>query len=82
MKSRIWEKNKGKYAGSRQDSDHTAIFVKQDMRRSFTESFEICMESHAGHQHGGWTETSVSLLQKREFISRGTQKYQNNTFSN
>ena len=69
----------------------TTGFLKRDMRRNLLPKFiEICLEtpcwwpSRLGFRIS--TQTSVIcqsvLLRKREFISRGTQKRWNNTFSN
>jgi len=61
----------------------SAVFNSRAICRSVSSKFiEICIGRHVGahldgHQHGGRkpTETSVTeLLQKRKFISRGTQK--------
>ena len=67
-------------------------FFKQDMRRTVLCKFiEICMETPC-RCPSGWAPTwrpetgrkicHWVLLQKREFISQGTQEHQNNAFSN
>ena len=62
------------------------FFLKRDIRRNVLSKFvEICIETPCwchlhGHQHGYRKSTKTChwvLLQKRKFISRGTQKRMN-----
>ena len=87
-----WEKKEGEYAKTLAKFQVTAIFLMQDMRRNVLPKFiEICMEPPCWCPCG-WAltwrpETNKNichwvLLQKREFISRGTQKHQHIIFSN
>ena len=68
------------------------FFLCKTMRRSFFPKFtELCMETPCWCPFG-WAPTwrpetdrnsgHWVLLQKRKFTSRGTQKHQNNSFSN
>ena len=70
----------------------SAVFNSRAIRRSVSSKFiEICMETPCWCP-SGWAprwrpETNrnichLDLLRKRKFISRGTQKHQNNTFPN
>ena len=68
IKSRIWKKKEGKYAKFLAKIQVTAILLKRDMRRNVLLKFiEICIETQSAFK---WV-----LLQKRKFISRGTQKH-------
>ena len=63
MKSRISKKKEGTYAKTRAKIQVSAIFLLQDMRRSFFAKFiEICMETLCAlpdrHQHGGRKPTA------------------------
>ena len=82
---RVWDKEKGKYAKPLAKIQFTAIFLKQDMRRNVLPKFiEICMKTPRWGPCG-WAptwrpETNRNichwvLLQKREFISPGTQEH-------
>ena len=80
----------GEYAKTLAKFQVIAIFLMQDMGRNFLPKFiEICMESPcwcpSGWAPTWWPETSRNichwvLLQKRELISRESEKHQNNTF--
>ena len=86
-KSRIWEMKGGKYAKTL-----AKIQVREiDIGRTVLSKFiEICMETprwcSSGWVPTWWMETNRNicyrvLLQKREFILRGTHKHYSNTFS-
>ena len=84
-------KMEGKYAKTLTKIQVAAVSLMQDMRRNILPKFvEICTERPRwqpsdGHQQVGRKPTRNIchwvLLQNRKFISRGTQKHKNNTFS-
>ena len=84
IKFRIWKNKEGKYAKTLAKIQITAIFLKRDMRRNVSPKFiEIGMETPCWCP-STWAPTWRPkfnkticywvLLQKRKFISRGTQK--------
>ena len=81
IKSRIRGKKEGKYANTLAKIHVTAIFLMEATRRNVLPKFiEICMETPCCPYASRWASTwrkhlSLSLLPKRDFISRGTQKH-------
>jgi len=75
------EEKEGKYAKIFANIQVTAMFLTQDMRINFLpKSIEILMETPCWRPSGWRSETNRNmfhwvLLQKREFISPGTQKH-------
>ena len=92
IKSRNWEMKGGTYTKTLAKIQVRGIFRIRDIRRNVLPKFiEICMETPCWCPPGWaptWrTETNKNicyrvLVQKREFIPRGTHKHQSNTFSN
>ena len=83
--SGIWEMKGGKYTKPLAKIQVTGIFRIRDIRRNVLHKFiEICMETPCWYPPGWastWrTETNKNicyrvLVQKREFIPRGTHKH-------
>ena len=83
--SRIWEMKGGKYTKPLAKNQVRKIFRIRDIRRNVLSKFiEICMETPCWCPPGWaptWrTETNKNicyrvLVQKREFIPRGTHKH-------
>ena len=92
IKSGIWKMKGGKYTKTLAKIQVRRIFRIRDIRRNVLPRFiEICRETPCWCPPGWaptWrTETNKNicyrvLVQKREFIPRGTYKHYSNTFSN